>query len=67
MKSFERCESTVLPGWLAGISEGGQYDRNVEELGALVLGMQVSRGVYSEVSLRGDVWGDAGERGRDLS
>ena len=23
VKSFERCGSTVLPGWLAGISEGG--------------------------------------------
>jgi hypothetical protein len=26
MKSFERCGSAVLPGWLAGISTGGLYE-----------------------------------------
>src|ERR1051325_4774060 len=30
MKSFERYGSTVLPGWLAGISAGGLDDGNVE-------------------------------------
>src|SRR5262249_55766768 len=67
LKSFERCGSTVLPGWLAGISAGGLYDRTVEELGAFALGVQVSRGVYSEVPWQSGVWRDSRELGRDLS
>ena len=50
VKSFERYGSPVLPGWLAGISAGGLYDRAVEKLGAFTLGMQVSRGVRAQVS-----------------
>ena len=45
VKSFKRCGSRVLPGWLAGISAGGLYERTVEELGAFALGVQVSRSV----------------------
>src|SRR5262249_41981921 len=67
VKSFERYRSTVLPGWLAGISKGGLYDGNVEELGALALGMQVSRGVRTEVSSQSGLWRDPRELGRDLS
>ena len=50
VKSFDRCRSTVLHGWLTGISAGGLYDRTVEELGAFALGVQVARGVYFQVS-----------------
>ena len=56
LKSFERCGSTVLPGWLAGISEGGLDDGTVEKLGAFALGVQVARGVYSEVPSQSGVW-----------
>ena len=67
LNSFEPCRSTVPPGWLAGISEGGLYDGTVEELGAFALGVQVARGVYPQVSPQGDVWRDSRELGRDLS
>jgi hypothetical protein len=44
-KSFERYRSTVLPGWLAGISKGELYDGiELAEVGAFVLEVQVSRG-----------------------
>ena len=50
VKSVERCGSRVLPGWLAGISAGGLYDRTVEELGAFALGVQVACRVRAQVS-----------------
>jgi len=46
VKSLKRGGSTVLPGWLAGISARGLYDRTeLAELGAFALGVQVSRRV----------------------
>ena len=49
-KSFERCRSTVLPGWLAGISEGELYDSiELAEFGAFAVGVQVSRSVRPQV------------------
>ena len=67
-KSFERCGSTVLPGWLVGISAGELYDRiELAEVGACALGVQVSRGVRPEVEAQSDIRAAPRELGRDLS
>jgi hypothetical protein len=47
MNSFERCGSTVPQGGLLGLPYGGLYvSSNLEELGALALGMQVACRVH---------------------
>src|SRR5262245_61892782 len=67
LKSFERCGSTVLLGWLAGISAGELYDGTVEELGAFALGVQVSRSLCTQVSAQSGLWREPSELGRDLN